>query len=152
MKSKAVLSGRKTPCLWEGEMASVRDTCEQRQESRRQNRRQLCKNSCQSEMMDWQGSVCVHAHTRWGAAWSDSIAVVSADKSFWRVINVCIPSSTTSCLQTEEFQVLPLKRPRTAVYIRLCPRIAQAAAWDSVINQEKASSLQSRFATSREQS
>lgn len=132
----------------EGGMASVRDVCEQRQESRRQNRRQLCKNSCQSERMDWQRSVCTHSET----PWSHSTAVFSADKSLCRVINLCIPSSTISCLKTEVFpQVFPLERPRTAVSIRSWLRIARQQHETQSL-MRKMPPLQFRFATSRKQS
>lgn len=46
------------------------------------------RNSCQPETKGWQGGVCVCVHTQGrGEAVSDSTAVVSADKSFWRMIN-----------------------------------------------------------------
>lgn len=101
------------------------DVCEQRQEGRRQNRKQLCKNSCQSERMDWQGSVCAHTH-------SVGLHGVTAQQCFLQTNHsggglICVSQAVPSTASKPRFfpQVFPLERPRAAVSIRSCFRIAR---------------------------
>lgn len=79
----------------------MRDVCEKGRKAGDKTEGSFAKIAASQRR--WTGrEVCAHTRTV-RAPWSDSIAVVSADKSLWRVISMCIPSKTTNCLKTEVF-------------------------------------------------